>query len=203
MTWNDSDMSPIGADGGIPRIRNRFIDLCSFQPWEVVKRSFDENGVYLPDASMGPWADDLDFMDSYEWMSECMDSHGIANESGTDGIVWAWAKFTDGHGNGTLGPPVGSNEFDYESNDLLYLRMGIDRVLLSDFDAWHIVLNNCSERRYGGGPPYIPDNGLESLVLIDPLDSNRMHSIPFIQAAFRCITPGDVVDVIKKDGHSI
>lgn len=72
------------------------------------------------------------FLDSYKWMMKQM-SKRLANYQGNYPI-WLWLKRPDLRQCGHLNKK--------ERGVLLEAELNIDEVLISDFMAWHIVLNN-------------------------------------------------------------
>lgn len=90
------------------------------------------------DAGKATYAGDFD--DAYDWLASEM-SHRVG--PAPDGVrwpVWAWRRYgrPDGEAPDVADDIVGSEDMDFF---LIELDVQEDRVLLSDFDNWHTVLN--------------------------------------------------------------
>ena len=79
--------------------------------------------------------DDAMFRDAYAWMMRQMDALPDADAASSGTPVWVWPTRVD----------LREATFRRWAKDqrmvLLTLEMQSDRVLLSDYDAWHFVLN--------------------------------------------------------------
>ena len=81
-----------------------------------------------------------DFKSSYDWLVSKMDSRGIYHPEELSYPIWAWYRYD---GKNEL-PNILEDE-DYFSKEEKYvwieLEVPIKEVLLSDYNAWHYVLN--------------------------------------------------------------
>lgn len=91
-------------------------------------QTLQERGVLRGDGrKVAPY-----FRPAYAWMQDQMRARVPSYTKGT--LVWAWAKKPDLR--------VSGREYPDEKNVRLEIEVDPSRVLLSDFDAWHFVLNN-------------------------------------------------------------
>lgn len=113
--------------------------LYTIQPPEVleelkVKKVFhslpEKSSYYNPE-------DDLNMIEAYDWMIAQMESRIGKRPEGVIIPIWAWYRFDD-----ESKPDMRKHKtkkpycvIQFEKND--------NEVLLSDFDLWHFVLNNC------------------------------------------------------------
>lgn len=112
--------------------------LWTIQPRELYEQIL-RTGKYTFDETKEPLA--LDFKDAYRWMEDHMKSAGIARKNLDDPLVWAWHTY-DGL---CQCPPVDDwivwSE-DRKDEVILEIEVPDDQAMLSDFDAWHFVLNH-------------------------------------------------------------
>lgn len=109
--------------------------LWTIQPIEAIKE-IEVKGIYKTNRKMI----DQDFIRAYNWISEKMiEKIGDAPKD-IKYPLWAWYTYNNKHkqpdlrnsGYAKKGTKLCCIEFEIEEN----------KVLLSDFDAWHIVLND-------------------------------------------------------------
>lgn len=110
--------------------------LYTVQPFEVLD-AIEKNGYFVCTKEKSVNYDD--FHDAYEWLSQEMIKRGICPEYDNTLPVWAWYL----HG--------GLNKLDLSKAGLgipkermvcLEIEVPENQVLLSDFIAWHDVLND-------------------------------------------------------------
>lgn len=220
----------------IPFIHNGVIDLWTFQDYNVIARGFEAYGKYQALISDSPWIDDPGFMAAYRWMIWQMDQHEIKR---SESIVledpnlitpiWAWTKWTDDSlvddelGIPKLKPDRNNQLFYGNEHDLVHLRVPVERVLMSDFDLFHCVLNAYEQVLWKSESndsyvqvPLIPFEEIWSQTPVEiysPVDeimlpdliwddfivpvnnSKRIDETPFIQAVLWELLPKDVVEV--------
>jgi len=84
----------------------------------------------------------LDMDDEYKWMIRKMVDRIGPPPEGVQHPVWAWYKQNDKHHK----PDLRSARWGYGPGDEDYvcieIEMPDEKVLLSDFDVWHIILNH-------------------------------------------------------------
>ena len=220
---------------GVPSIHNGLIDLWTFQDYSTIKAKFRSHGRYQASISNSTWIDDPGFMAAYRWMIWQMDQHGVER---TNSIVldpnlitpiWAWAKWTDDSlvddelGIPKLKPDRNNQLFYGDEHDLIHLRVPVERVLMSDFDLFHCVLNAYEQvlwkSKSYNSDIQIPLTPFEEIWLQTPVeiyspvdeimlpdliwdnfivpvnDSKRIYETPFIQAVLWELLPEDVVEV--------
>ena len=104
--------------------------------WERLQRT----GVYRCDTALCWMA--ADFPHAYTWLSREMTERVGSPPQGVIYPVWAWYMQNGKHKK----PDLRSERWDYgaggEDYCCIELEIAPERVLLSDFDEWHIVLNN-------------------------------------------------------------
>lgn len=220
----------------IPFIHNGVIDLWTFQDYNVVARSFEAHGKYQASISGSSWIDDPGFMAAYRWMIWQMDQHeverpnSIVLDPNLITPIWAWAKWTDDSSDGSresgipkLKPNRNNQLFYGDEHDLVHLRVPVERVLMSDFDLFHCVLNayeqalwkpesNDSDaqvplilfKEIWSQTPVEIYSKTDEIMLPDLIwddfviqmnETKKINDTPFIQAVLWELLPEDVVEV--------
>ena len=173
-----------GADG------EHLLDLYTFQPYDVIERAFRTDGIYQAtklgayrDGCLRDDADDI-FANAYQWIAGEMLRAGILpkqEKALTVSItpIWAYARWTDNHHRPRVKPDRRYYAFrsaDFLSHHLIHLRIPVWRVMLSDMDDWHAVLNHWAV------PPIDVQNGddgtLERWIedhWDDPIETKRLQ----------------------------
>ena len=104
--------------------------------WESLQRT----GVYRTDTALCWMAEELPH--AYSWLAREMTKRVSPPPQGVDYPVWAWYMQNGRHKK----PDLRSERWCYGPGDEDYccieLEIAPQRVLLSDFDVWHGVLNN-------------------------------------------------------------
>lgn len=104
--------------------------------WESLQRT----GVYRTDTALCWMAEELPH--AYSWLAREMTKRVGPPPQGVDYPVWAWYMQNGRHKK----PDLRSERWGYGPGDEDYccieLEIAPQRVLLSDFDVWHGVLNN-------------------------------------------------------------
>lgn len=133
---------------------------------------------------------------------------GALERSGRE--LWAWARWVDSKGRAHTRPDRRYPGFrnQYDGLELLHLRVDENRVLCTDFDQYHCVINRCPCAPLDAGtwPPEEYDRWLDEH-WDDPAERKRLQyranaiadpkRLPdrWIQACLWTITPHDVVDI--------
>ena len=114
--------------------------LWTIQPIEIWKM-IQEAGVYRcnPKQSSMP---EPEFVEKYEWLIRQMKKRTGPSPEGVVYPVWAWYK----QNGKRRKPDLRGERWRYGPGDEDYtcieFEIQDDQVLLSDFDSWHIILNN-------------------------------------------------------------
>ena len=113
------------------------IRLVTIQPYDVYQKILAE-GRYVCDYSL---TNNYDcgydhFKEPYKWLCRKMVDRIGAPPEGVEFPVWAWYRYGD------------NEDFsDWNSDGRKYVKITIkidsSRVVLTDFNDWHCVLNNC------------------------------------------------------------
>ncbi|WP_241519546.1 DUF3841 domain-containing protein [Bifidobacterium callitrichidarum] len=130
----------------------QLINLYSFQPWPVIEQAFADHGSYTPSAALAKQQDYQDNGDNewwnalqpaYQWIISEMTRRGLSQPSEDATPLWAWMQWVDSQGNVRREPDRNDESFESDrDSDLIHLRIPADRVLLTDFEAFHWVINN-------------------------------------------------------------
>jgi hypothetical protein len=106
------------------------------QPVEVYEQ-IKKDGYYKFDSTKAE--NYKDFKNSYSWLEQQMNIRGIIKENSCDGLVWAWHTYNKKHKK----PDLRHSGFGYKDEESVCLEIEKpdDKVLLSDYDLWHYVLN--------------------------------------------------------------
>ena len=113
--------------------------LWTIQPVEVCDVIMNE-GVYHCDISKSCFKDDKPFIDAYVWMKEKL-TEKCGNEFGVPDMVWAWYIYDGKNKKPDLIPSGYGQPGDKYA--CIELEIPDEQVLLSDFNNWHCVLNDC------------------------------------------------------------
>lgn len=118
----------------------------------------------------GQWG----FLPSYTWLKNKMNEKGITYENNNSHLIWAWYQW---NGLRKKAPDKRySSVYDYFDTPYVMMELSIprERVLLSDYDAWHFVLNywylekahksNCFKKAY-------------NFYRIKPNDTHMIHPV--------------------------
>lgn len=112
--------------------------LWTMQPIEIWNM-IQEAGVYHCDPSKCSMPE---FTDQYDWLIRQMEKRIGPPPEGVSYPVWAWYSQNNGHRK----PDLRSERWGYGPGGELYscieFEIPDNQVLLSDFGAWHHVLNN-------------------------------------------------------------
>lgn len=108
--------------------------LWTIQPEEVYEQIL-RDGKYILDEDKS--SNCKDFNQAYSWLKKQMDIKGIKNDNN---LLWAWHTFNGKHHK----PDLRYSAYDTRGTKSVCLELEIpdERVLLSDYNAWHYVLND-------------------------------------------------------------
>lgn len=186
------DMGSVAGNGhsAAGTADEHMLDLYTFQPYDAIQLAFETDGIYqatmLDAYREGCLSDDTGdvFTNAYRWIAGEMLRAGILprqEKSLPSGItpIWAYARWTDNHNIPRAKPDRRHYAFrgtNLLSHHLIHLRIPARRVLLSDMDDWHAVLNRWS------APPIdvqCGDNGLLDQWIDehwdDPIEMKRLQ----------------------------
>lgn len=139
-----------------------------------------------------------------------MEHKGMPRPDPDAAPLWAWARWVDSKGRAHTRPDRRYPGFrnQYDGLELLHLRVDERRVLCTDFDQFHCVINNwpCAPLDAGTWPPAECDRWLDGH-WDDPPEKKRLQyrrnaivnpeRLPdrWIQACLWTIAPHDVADI--------
>ena len=106
--------------------------LYTIQPEEVLN-IIQQEGTFRPEKNK---LSNPEFLPAYDWLREKMEERIGEAPDKERYPVWAWYSM-DGEYSNILG-----EDWIKEDDYLLVLDIPDDRVVLTDFNAWHYVLNN-------------------------------------------------------------
>lgn len=108
--------------------------LWTIQPPEILK-IIETSGEFVCDPAFSSKV----FSQAYDWLVKQMDAHGIEHPYGLELPIWAWYK-TNGKNEK---PDLSDSFYGTPGDKMVCIEIEIDDkdVLLSDFYAWHAVLN--------------------------------------------------------------
>lgn len=108
--------------------------LWTIQPVEVINE-IEEKGYYITDKEKI----DNDFITAYNWITDKM-KENIRNSDNIEYPLWAWHTY-DGK---RKQPDLRNSGYAEKGTKMCCIEFEIqdDKVMLSEFDEWHIVLND-------------------------------------------------------------
>lgn len=108
--------------------------IYTIQSRQVLDRLIT-NKKYTCDAEKSHYKNDFDT--EYKWMAAQMDNHAVPHPDNLIYPIWGWYRI-NGHA------PTLNDLKNFMSKDDIILKINIpeNKILLSDYDAWHYVLNN-------------------------------------------------------------
>lgn len=111
--------------------------VWTMQPIEVWEQ-LERDGTFCCDEKFAENA--KDFKDSYAWLIEQMDKR-INHPSECNLPIWAWYRYDWVNKK----PDLRHTGFGYKGEKSVCIELEVpdNEVLLSDFNAWHYVLNSC------------------------------------------------------------
>ena len=112
--------------------------LWTIQTVEVYNKIL-ENGIHYCDEELSMWLEIDCFVNAYNWMRKKMEEK-IGN-SEVKYPIWAWYAYNGKNRK----PDLRRLGYAEKGTKLVCLEIEVDenKVLLSDFDLWHCVLNDC------------------------------------------------------------
>lgn len=139
-----------------------------------------------------------------------MEHKGMPRPDPDAAPLWAWARWVDSKGRAHTRPDRRYPGFrnQYDGLELLHLRVDESRVLCTDFDQYHCIINHwpCAPLDAGTWPPAEYDRWLDEH-WDDPAEVKAIQyranaivgpkRLPdrWIQACLWTITPHDVADI--------
>lgn len=183
---------------------------------------FDEYGSYTSSwsavcvksiAEDGDWWNELS--SAYQWVMSEMGHKGMPRPDPDAAPLWAWVRWVDSKGRARTRPDRRYPGFrnQYDGLELLHLQVDENRVLCTDFDQYHCVINRwpCAPLDADRWPPAECDRWLDEH-WDDPADMKAVQyrknaivdpkRLPdrWIQACLWTVTPEDVFDVRRACG---
>lgn len=111
--------------------------MWTIQPYSVYQQ-LNKNGVFYCDPSKADNLKDTDFKLAYQWMIKQMKRKISLPPQNVKTPLWAWYRSSDYHHK----RPDFRWVRDYPDEVCIEFNIPEGQVLLSDFEAWHFVLNN-------------------------------------------------------------
>lgn len=148
--------------------------LWTVQPRELYEEIM-RTGKYMFDSTKHPFRED--FEEAYAWMEHVMESAGQGSAYAGAPLVWAWHTYDNAH----QCPPLDGEALWSDGKDevLLEIEVPDEDVLLSDFDAWHYVLN----KWYLGNAAYFglnDDAAMKEMEWFDTLPTEPVNTKKFV-----------------------
>lgn len=128
---------------------NKNLTLYTFQPlfvWETLCDLGYYHPFFIdeldPDLKNGAAEWDWSFLSAYTWLKNQMNKRGIVYENNNSHMIWAWHHWAS-YKKTAPDKRYASvyNYFKTEPYVMMELSIPKERVLLSDYDSWHFVLN--------------------------------------------------------------
>ncbi len=171
--------------------------LFTFMPLQAYKDTLKKAGRYVCDYSKtGNDEGDIEdnFAPAYAWLAEKMSERIGPAPDGVEFPVWAWYRNTDYSGD--LYRTWGQTGSKYVK---IELEIAEDRLVFTDFDEWHCVLND--------GPCVADDENFDSEwdricaageeAIRASWDLIFTKDAPYVQATFWELRTADIVSVTE------
>lgn len=110
---------------------------------EKTIKELDKHGAFICSSEKSLHINDFGFKDSYDWLSDQMKKRLSVSYDNISYPVWAWHTFNSKQ---KIDKRVSYIRSLPEDTYIIYLDIDDSRILLSDFDTWHYVLNNIAYR---------------------------------------------------------
>lgn len=116
--------------------------LWTIQDKNAVQK-LEQDSVFVCDPQKSFHIQECNFRESYDWLSSQMRKRLIDSHDSIHYPVWAWHTYDH---KTRIDRRISYIKSLPEDTYVLHLEMDDSRVLLSDFDKWHYVLNNIAYR---------------------------------------------------------
>lgn len=180
--------------------------IYTIQPQQILNELI-ANKKYTCDTHKSYYRNDFD--KEYRWMTSRMDSKAIPHPENLVYPIWGWYRM-----NGHEPTLKELKEFTSDNDVILKLSIPKNKILLSDYDAWHYVLNNMwyddstSEQEfdlmhtYFDTLPLFKQNRLKEKSWLKIFDITKTKTDwsktgYYVQGTFWEITDDMLIDVIK------
>lgn len=180
--------------------------IYTIQPKQILNKLIADK-KYTCDAHKSHYKND--FNKEYRWMALQMDNKSIPHPKNLIYPIWGWYRM-----NGCEPTLKELKEFTSNNDIILKLNIPTDKILLSDYDAWHYVLNDIwyddstteyefnLMHEYFDALPYSKQNKLKKeswLKIFDITKTNTDWSKTgyYVQGTFWEITDDMLIDIIE------
>ena len=184
--------------------------LWTIQPKELYLELMNK-GYITCNPELAPDLIDGSFVDAYTYMVSLMESSGIKKPDTVDFPLWAWYKYDWKHKK----PDLRQSCFGRHGDKMLCIEIEVpdNEVLLTDFNAWHSVLNrgyldnSLSEEEFDAEQEWFDNlpsweikeaemiKSWERIKNIDEFENNWLHRGRFVQATFFILKRENIVRV--------
>lgn len=113
--------------------------LWTIQPKELYLEVLNK-GYAICNESLAPDLIDNSFRKPYNYIVKLMERQGIKRPNGVKYPIWAWHTYDGRHHK----PDLRHSAFGRRGDKMLCIELEVpdNEVLLTDYDAWHFVLND-------------------------------------------------------------
>lgn len=183
--------------------------IWTIQPIEVFE-IVNRQGYYFCDINRSSFYKYEDFMNAYNWLCDKMCERIGPPSKGVKYPIWGWYMRHGCHKK----PDLRERGHKSKGMDCVCLELEIDpsRIVLSDFDDWHFVLNDwflfypTNEEEYNKGMEYIKslpikkqkelkEKSWNSVFNLEKIDNDWSRRGFTIQATFWVLYKKDIVKV--------
>lgn len=116
--------------------------LWTIQDKNVVLK-LEQDSVFVCDPLKSSFLQEWDFQKPYDWLSLQMRERLTKSHANIQYPIWAWHTHS---GKTRIDRRISYIKSSPPNTYVLHLEINEERILLSDFDKWHYILNNIAYR---------------------------------------------------------
>lgn len=190
-------------------INGEYMRIWTIQPVKVLD-IINKQGYFICDIKQSSFYKDACFIKAYDWLYKRMCEKIGTPPKGVTYPIWAW-YMREGK---NKKPDLRESGYQKRGTNCVCIELEIDssRVVLSDFDDWHFVLNNwflfypLNEKEYERGTIYfenlsieeqekIKEKSWESIFSLKQIDNDWSRRGYNIQATFWVLYKEDIKSI--------
>jgi hypothetical protein len=189
------------------------VRLWTFQPHGLVQHDISARGSYHAVRALSSFHDEPMFQDAYSWMIRQMSTHHVMKSRAlrhdtSTSPIWFYARWRGENGDilEDIHDMRCEHDFDWaEDMDMIVVDIPEERILLTDFDDYHCVLNGIClmteeqwEQYERQGSPDISEDDIRKSWDGAVISPSSMSDHDYVQATVWDIRRTDIIAIIPK-----